>query len=678
MKSNSPTSHIPVAVWTLLLIFWGLSAFAQKQGQALIDSLVQELPNIKNDTLKARTYKLIEEEYFFVNTGKALYYSRLGLNHAIKMQWKRGIGVFNAAIGRAYSDKGMYDSCQYFYQRALIVYREIDDKWNIASTLNNLGAAEQNIVSNYPKAIAYCLEGLKIAESIGDKYLITISLGNISGIYLLQKNFKKALDYAFKSLHLAEQQTHDSEGNAEREVARALVKVAAIYIAQNDFKNAQKYLQKALPLFQRTGDLEGLADAYGDLATTYNTDFDAKIKYNLLAFGLWQKVNPMHSEAIANAGNLGQAYFEKAKNSPNKNMRLNLAIKYLYIAIERSHQKGEIGNKSYWTGVLAELQAELGDYKNAYLNFRQYQAVQDSLYSQESKNKIAEVESQREIEIRDKQIKINQLELDNQKKQRIGLLIGLGLLAVIGGLLYWQGQTRKRTNTTLLHLNQELDEANKIKAKFFAILSHDLRSPVANLISFLNLQKQAPELLSPDMAAAHQQRITDSAESLLETMESMLLWSKSQMEHFKPQAKEIAVSELFTYIQRFFADSIGVNLYFDDSANLKVVTDEDYLKIIMQNLTSNALKALKNVPDGRVCWEAREEKGRVILAISDNAGGISEQQLSPLHSENTNISGKSGLGLHLIRDLAKAISCKITVTPTPNIGTEFRLTLASA
>jgi signal transduction histidine kinase/tetratricopeptide (TPR) repeat protein len=664
----------------LILIFAlsSFQSFSQKQGQALIDSLVKSLPTIQNDTLKARTYKQIEEEYFFINTDKALQYSRLGLNIATKMRWKRGIGVFNAAIGRAYSDKGMYDSCQYFFQRALVVYREIDDKWNIASTLNNLGAAEQNIVSNYPKAIEYCLEGLKIAESIDDKYLITISLGNVSGIYLLQKNFKKALDYAFKSLQLAEQQTHASEGNAEREVARALVKVAAIYIAKNDFKNAQKYLQKALPLFQKTGDLEGLADAYGDLATTYNTDFDAKIKYHLLAFGLWQKVNPMHSEAIVNAGNLGQTYFEKAKSVPNKNILLNYAIKYLNIAIERSHQKGEIGSKSYWTGVLAELQAELGDYKNAYLNFRQYQAVQDSLYSQESKNKIAEVESQREIEIRDKQIKINQLELDNQKKQRIGLLIGLGLLAVIGGLLYWQGQTRKRTNTTLLHLNQELDEANKIKAKFFAILSHDLRSPVANLISFLNLQKQAPDLLTPEMAAAHQQRITDSAESLLETMESMLLWSKSQMEHFKPQVKEVAVSELFTYVQRFFGNSTNVTLYFENPAGLKVVTDEDYLKIIMQNLTSNALKALNKVPDGHIRWEARQEKGKIVLAISDNAGGISEQQLSPLHVENTNISGKSGLGLHLIRDLAKAISCKITVTPTPNIGTEFQLTFASA
>jgi signal transduction histidine kinase len=48
---------------------------------------------------------------------------------------------------------------------------------------------------------------------------------------------------------------------------------------------------------------------------------------------------------------------------------------------------------------------------------------------------------------------------------------------------------RKKTNTTLLHLNNELDEANKIKAKFFAIISHDLRSPIANLVSFLNLKK---------------------------------------------------------------------------------------------------------------------------------------------------------------------------------------------
>jgi signal transduction histidine kinase len=128
---------------------------------------------------------------------------------------------------------------------------------------------------------------------------------------------------------------------------------------------------------------------------------------------------------------------------------------------------------------------------------------------------------------------------------RFGLIIGLALLAVIGGLLYWQNQTKKRTNTTLLHLNNELDEANKIKARFFAILSHDLRSPVANLINFLHLQKEEPDLLTPELAEMHQKRITESAENLLENMESMLLWSKGQMQHFKPQVKSIAVEDSF-------------------------------------------------------------------------------------------------------------------------------------
>jgi signal transduction histidine kinase len=327
---------------------------------------------------------------------------------------------------------------------------------------------------------------------------------------------------------------------------------------------------------------------------------------------------------------------------------------------------------------LAELQAFKGDYKNAYQNFRAYQEAQDSLYSQESKNKIASLESEREITIRDKQLEINKLALESQKKQRIALILGLGLLSIIGGLLFWQNQTRKKTNTTLLHLNSELDEANKIKAKFFAILSHDLRSPVANLINFLHLQKEAPELLTEEIKTRNQQIITESAEGLLENMESMLLWSKGQMENFKPQVKQIYISDIFEYLKRFFASTNSVKIIFENTANLRVSTDEDYLKTIMQNLTNNAIKALKTNSKGTIHWKAEQQNGQIILSITDNGSGISEQQISSLYDENAIIGSKSGLGLYLIRDLAKAIACKISVKSALGLGSEFQLIFAKS
>jgi hypothetical protein len=97
-SGGNTRSHVPIIAFCafFLLSFQGLG---QKQGQAKIDSMLQELPKLTNDTLKGRTYNRIVEEYFFIDIDKALKYSRLGLAHVTKMNWKRGIAVFNSAIG---------------------------------------------------------------------------------------------------------------------------------------------------------------------------------------------------------------------------------------------------------------------------------------------------------------------------------------------------------------------------------------------------------------------------------------------------------------------------------------------------------------------------------------------------------------------------------------------------
>ena len=656
-------------------------SFAQKQGQQRIDSMVNILPSLKSDTLIVRTYNKIIENYFYINLDNALKYSFLGLSKAKKMNWTKAIAVFHMNIGRVYSEKSMYDSCIRYYKIALILHKKNDDKHNMASVLNNIGSAEQNIHSNFPKATFYYFEALKVAETLENKYLAGVCLENISKIYDLQNNYKKALEYGLKALRLRENLVSNENLDISnlRELGNSLINIGTIYLQIKDNDNAKIYLQKAISLQEKAENTEGLAKAYSKLALTFGKDHQKQIDLALKAEKLWNQINPYHTEAIANTANIGNAYFGLLRFGDKKQdekKSISQAEFYLKKAINKCTQNEQNAEKAYYLGNLAELQAFKGDFKKAYVNFRIFQDAQDSLYSQESKNKIAGIETEREIAIRDKEILINKLAIDVQKKQRIGLMLGLGLLSIIGGLLFWQSQIRKKNNTTLLHLNAELDEANKIKAKFFAILSHDLRSPVANLISFLHLQKEAPDLLTEEIKTRNQQKITESAENLLENMESMLLWSKGQMENFKPQIKQILVNDLFEYLQRFFESTNDVKISFENNNNLSVYTDEDYLKTIMQNLTNNALKALKSSPNGTIHWKSKQQNGQIILSITDNGSGISEQQIATLYDENAIIGSKSGLGLYLIRDLAKAISCKISVKSSFGLGSEFQLAFA--
>ncbi|MEP6726912.1 MAG: HAMP domain-containing sensor histidine kinase, partial [Bacteroidota bacterium] len=249
---------------------------------------------------------------------------------------------------------------------------------------------------------------------------------------------------------------------------------------------------------------------------------------------------------------------------------------------------------------------------------------------------------------------------------------------IIGGLLFWQSRSRKKTNTTLMVLNNQLDEANKVKARFFSILSHDLRSPIVNLVHFLHLQKNSPDLLSEEQQTTHRQNISDSAEALLNNMEAMLLWSKEQMENFRPNIKSVAVADLFAYIQKFFGQTEKVNLRFTAAADIMVSTDENYLRTIMQNLTSNAIRALKNTPDAQIEWKVIKEGDKTILSITDNGPGIAAEQAKALFDDSVANNEKSGLGLHLIRDLAKAIHYKIAVQSEQGLGTTFTLSNMAA
>jgi signal transduction histidine kinase len=185
-----------------------------------------------------------------------------------------------------------------------------------------------------------------------------------------------------------------------------------------------------------------------------------------------------------------------------------------------------------------------------------------------------------------------------------------------------------------------------------------------------------PELMTAVEAGEQKKQLRTSAQVLLETMESVLLWSKGQMERFQPEFSQVSVSDLFREISRLFPASDGLAYSFRDEQELTIRTDRHYLRSILYNLTANATRAVAGTADAAIEWRAWTEPGHVHLAITDNGPGIRDKvQLAALFEDTITVSSSRGLGLHIIRDLARAIGCHIAAESLPARGMRFVITI---
>ncbi len=337
---------------------------------------------------------------------------------------------------------------------------------------------------------------------------------------------------------------------------------------------------------------------------------------------------------------------------------------------------------SWVQNALSKSYAALGKWDLAYKYKNEYSTLSDTLHNEVAKKNLAEMEAKYQNNVKKQEIQNKSLQLDTANKQKQYFISGLLLLAIIGGLLFYQNRNRKKTNEKLQLLNQnldvknsELDQANKAKTRFFSILNHDLRSPVANLVFFLQLQKESPEMLDEESTKRMQDKTMAGAENLLNSMEDILQWSKSQMENFKPQPKVIAISTLFEEIKNHFSSEEKVKIVFENLSNIEINTDENYLKTIIRNLTGNAIKALIDIKNPTIIWKAWQSEHKTFLSITDNGKGASDEQFKALYDDKEVVGIKIGLGLHLIRDLAKAIDCEVSVNSRIGQGTTFILKL---
>jgi signal transduction histidine kinase len=172
----------------------------------------------------------------------------------------------------------------------------------------------------------------------------------------------------------------------------------------------------------------------------------------------------------------------------------------------------------------------------------------------------------------------------------------------------------------------------------------------------LQLQKERPELFTDEARKAHEEGLKKASENVLETMEDLLIWSKSQMQHFHPEYRKVVLREVIDKEIGFLYDQLGEKeVRIADEVPDAIVreSDENFLAVIIRNLLQNAVRHSEG-EQGVVVAATRSE-----ITITNPTKTGEARALNQRISQGRVDSGTSGLGLQLASDLAGRIGARL-------------------
>ncbi len=372
----------------LLVAFSGGTSFAQKQGQAAIDSLLQVLSKAKQDTNRVELLAQISFDYHLIDPAEGIRYGMQGLALAEKLDWKKGIANVNTTLGVdymsvanfpkaleyfqvalkqgeemgdknriskvtgnmaiVYERQGNYAQALACYQKSLKLFEEAGNKISVAKNIGNIGGLYEK-TGDYDKALEYDLKSLKIWEETGDKNSIGILTLNIGIVYKDQGNYPKALEYYFKALGTAEE-----TGN-KLVVAAANGTIGSIYAIEQDYPKALEYYLKELKTDEAAGNKQGMSAVLNNIGGIYQlqSNYAVAMEYCLKSLKIDEEAGIRQGIAL-DLGNLGTLYNLQKNYEP--------AIENYQAALKIS---GEIGDKKGVANDLSNIgQCFLSIYKD--------------------------------------------------------------------------------------------------------------------------------------------------------------------------------------------------------------------------------------------------------------------------------------------------------------------------
>jgi len=577
-----------------------------------------------------------------------------------------------------------------FAEEALQLSEEINDKKGRADALNRKGNV-YFLFAEYEKSLGFYLESLDLREELGDREGIAGSYSNIALIYSEFGDNQKAIEYTLKSY-----QTFLEIGDKQK-MGICLNNLAYLHLEIEQYPAALDYGLKTLELYYELGDSTGISDALNNLGDIYKETgkYDEALSCHLQSLELNMELD--NSFNIANSKfNIAQLYFEIGDYGNGfryLSEGLPLAVKL---------QSNDLIMDMY--SLMAHYYSIKNDYTKALEYHDLYQQVADSIYNQESNDRIAAMQVKFEAERKNEEIlllKQDQNIRNLQKKKQSDLIRYLflsSLLVLVFGLLGLHSYRRKKNtseqlreqniqyyyaNKELMHSENNLHELNTTKDKLFSIIGHDLINPFQALLGLAQLLHDHSEEINHEDRKKYCHLINLSAHNLYNLLQNLLQWTSVQTGKLKFEPAEFNLhgrAEETISLMKASAEKKGIILLNEVDKEIWGNADANLFNTILRNLLNNAIKFTPS--GGLIRIRSAEEETVVQIEVADNGTGIPENHLDKLFDLEKTFSTKgtseeegSGLGLILCKEFVEKNGGEIWVDSVPGQGSSFFFTV---
>lgn len=473
--------------------------------------------------------------------------------------------------------------------------------------------------------------------------------------------------------------------------AEAHTDLANIYVNENAYGKALLHYKSALDTYRRINSPLKEAEclnAIGDIYLMQDRSDNAYDNY-VVALDILTEIKNADAQVAALYNSVARYYLKK------NNAERALANLRLANPMAQSSQNQELVQETY--ALLSKAYKALEDYKNALEYSELFKALDDFLQKEKNDRSILKMQSR--YSINQKQSLIDQLELnriqkefelEEEKRFKNFLIIMVALIAIILLLLLTLFILQRKNNSKLKAANlkvkaqnDELEDLNATKDKFFSIIGHDIKGPLNSLTSFSGLLMNHTSSLSTEEIQMLAKDLDNSLKNLFALLENLLQWSRSQTGNIEFTIEEFDLTNVLNENKKLLekqAENKNISIEVKNTTSITAKAHPNSISTVIRNLLSNAIKFTED--EGQIKMGVVEEKNRYVVKIADNGVGMPKDvankifRIDTKHSTQGTAKEKgTGLGLILCKEFVEKNGGDIWVKSEEGKGTIFSFSI---